>query len=43
MPNVKVFNKQGAAVGEIELNDEIFGVEPHIPAMHAVVRAYMNA
>ena len=43
MANVKVFNMQGAAVGEIALNDEVFGVEPHIPAMHAVVRAYMNA
>ena len=43
MANVKVFNMQGAAVGEIALNDEVFGVEPHISAMHAVVRAYMNA
>ena len=43
MPNVKVFNVQGAEVGEIALSDEIFGVEPHVPAMHAVVRAYLNA
>ena len=43
MPNVKVFNMQGAAVGEIALSDEIFGVEPHVSAMHTVVRAYMNA
>ena len=43
MPNVKVFNMQGAAVGELNLSDEIFGVEPHVAAMHAVVRAYMNA
>lgn len=43
MPNVKVFNMQGAAIGEIELSEAIFGVEPHVPAMHAVVRAYMNA
>ena len=43
MPNVKVFNMQGAAIGEIALSDEIFGVEPHVSAMHAVVRAYMNA
>ena len=43
MANVKVFNMQGAAVGEIALSDEVFGVEPHISAMHAVVRAYMNA
>ena len=43
MPNVKVFNMQGAAIGEIELSEEIFGIEPHVSAMHAVVRAYMNA
>ena len=43
MANVKVFNMHGAAVGEIALSDEVFGVEPHISAMHAVVRAYMNA
>lgn len=43
MPNVKVFNMQGAEVGEIALSDEIFGVELHVPAMHAVVRAYLNA
>ena len=43
MPNVKVFNMQGAAVGEMALSDEIFGVEPHVSAMHTVVRAYMNA
>jgi len=43
MANVKVFNMQGAAIGEMNLNDEIFGAEVHVSAMHAVVRAYMNA
>ena len=43
MANVKVFNMQGAAVGEMNLSDEIFGVEVHVPAMHAVVRAHLNA
>ena len=43
MPKVKVFNMQGAPVGEIELSEEIFGAEVHVSAMHAVVRAYMNA
>lgn len=43
MPNVKVFNMQGAPVGEIELSEEIFGAEVHVSAMHTVVRAYMNA
>ena len=43
MANVKVFNLQGAAIGEIELNEAVFGAEVHTSAMHAVVRAYMNA
>ena len=43
MANVKVYNMQGAAVGEMTLSDDVFGVEAHVPAMHAGVRAYMNA
>ena len=43
MANVKVFNMQGAAVGEMTLSDDIFGAEVHVSAMHAVVRAYLNA
>ena len=43
MANVKVYNMQGAAVGEMTLSDDIFGAEVHVSAMHAVVRAYMNA
>ena len=43
MANVKVYNMQGAAVGEISVADEVFGVEVHTSAMHAVVRAYLNA
>ena len=43
MANVKVFNMQGAAIGEMNLSDDIFGAEVHVSAMHAVVRAYMNA
>ena len=43
MPNVKVLNMQGAAVGEIALADDVFGVEAHGSAMHTVVRAILNA
>ena len=43
MANVKVYNMQGATVGELTLSDEVFGSEIHVPAMHAVVRAYLNA
>ena len=43
MPNVKVLNMQGVAVGEISLADDVFGVEVHVSAMHTVVRAILNA
>ena len=43
MPNVKVLNMQGAAVGEIALADDVFGVEAHVSAMHTMVRAILNA
>jgi large subunit ribosomal protein L4 len=37
MPKVDVFNMEGDIVGEIELNDGIFGVEANENAMHSVV------
>ena len=43
MPNVKVLNMQGAAVGEIALAEDVFGIEVNTSAMHAVVRAILNA
>ncbi|NLL53343.1 MAG: 50S ribosomal protein L4 [Peptococcaceae bacterium] len=39
MPKVQVVNMQGAPVGEMELNEQIFGIEPNIPVMHAAVVA----
>ena len=29
MPKVSVLNQTGSSVGEIELNDAIFGIEPN--------------
>ena len=43
MANVKLFNMQGAEVGEVVLNDEVFGADVNVNAMHMVVRAYLNA
>jgi large subunit ribosomal protein L4 len=41
---VPVRNTQGQAVGEAELQDDIFGVEPNVPVMHqALVRQLANA
>jgi len=39
MPKVQVVNMQGAPVGEIELSEQIFGIEPNVHVMHAAVVA----
>ena len=37
MPKVAVYNMQGAQVGEIELNDSVFGVEVNTAVLHSAV------
>ncbi|NPV26993.1 MAG: 50S ribosomal protein L4 [Firmicutes bacterium] len=37
MPKVAVFNIEGNQVGEIELRDEIFGIEPNEAVLHETV------
>ena len=41
MPKVALMNISGQSVGEIELSEEIFGIEPNVPVMHEVVRAIL--
>ena len=41
MPSIKVLNMQGASVGEMELKDEIFGIEPNQNAVQDVVKNYL--
>ena len=41
MPNVKVYDTTGKAVGTMDLSDAVFGIEPHVPSMHLVVRSYL--
>lgn len=41
MPNVEVVNMTGAKVGDIDLNDAIFGIEPNTAVMHDVVVNYL--
>ena len=41
MPKTNVLNMAGAVVGEIELSDEIFGIEPNTDVMHEVVCAQL--
>ena len=38
---VAMYNISGSQIGEIELNDAIFGVEPNEDVMHEVVRAQL--
>lgn len=41
MANIKMLNMAGAEVGEITLNDAIFGIEPNEYAVHATVKSYL--
>jgi large subunit ribosomal protein L4 len=37
MPKVALYNVSGAQVGEVELSDAVFGIEPHIHVLHEAV------
>ncbi|TVY06616.1 50S ribosomal protein L4 [Paenibacillus cremeus] len=37
MPKVAVFNVSGAQVGEVELSESVFGIEPHAHALNEAV------
>ena len=41
MPKAAIYNMAGQQVGEIELSDAIFGVEPNEAAVHAVVKNHL--
>ncbi|HOG00112.1 MAG: 50S ribosomal protein L4 [Firmicutes bacterium ADurb.Bin248] len=41
MPKVALHNIAGKNVGEVELSENVFGVEVNVSAMHEVVRAYL--
>jgi large subunit ribosomal protein L4 len=41
MAKVKMLNMDGKEVGEIKLNDEIFGIEPNEYAVHAAIKNYL--
>jgi len=41
MPKVAVYNMAGAQVGEIELSDSVFGIEPNEAVVHQVVKAQL--
>jgi large subunit ribosomal protein L4 len=41
MPKATVYNMAGAQVGEIELSESVFGIEPNETAMHAAVKNHL--
>ena len=41
MPKMNVLDMTGKVVGEIELNDSVFGIEPNTAVMHADVKSYL--
>ncbi len=41
MPKANVFNMSGTQVGEVELAESVFGIEPNEGAVHAVVKNHL--
>lgn len=41
MPKVTVYNMAGASVGEMELSDAVFSIEPNSTVVHTVVKQYL--
>ena len=41
MSKINVLDMAGKVVGEIELNDSVFGIEPNTAVMHADVKSYL--
>jgi large subunit ribosomal protein L4 len=43
MASIKLTTTAGKSSGDVELDDGLFGVQPHIPVMHQVVTAQLAA
>lgn len=43
MPSISVKTAAGKAAGNVDLDDETFGIEPNVPVMHQVVTAQLAA
>jgi large subunit ribosomal protein L4 len=41
MPTVELLNQRGEVVGELQLKEEVFGVEPNHTLMHQAVLSYL--
>ncbi len=43
MPSIAVKTVAGATAGDVELADDVFGIQPNVPVMHQVVTAQLAA
>ncbi|MBR2742943.1 MAG: 50S ribosomal protein L4 [Clostridia bacterium] len=43
MPKVALYNMKAEQIGEVELNELLFGSEVNVPAMHMMVKNYLAA
>ncbi len=41
MPNANVYNMTGKKIGDVELSEAVFGIEPNTYAVHAVVKNHL--
>lgn len=41
MPKAMLYNMAAKQVGEVELSEAVFGIEPNMPAVHAVVKNHL--
>ena len=41
MPKAKVFNMAGQEIGEIELSEAVFGIEPNKSVLHDSVKNHL--
>ncbi len=41
MPKIQIKDMAGKALGEMELSEAVFGIEPNVPVMNDMVKAYL--
>ncbi len=41
MPKANLYNMAGKQIGEIELSEAVFGIEPNMPVVHAAVKNHL--
>ena len=41
MPKANLYNMAGEVVGEVELSDAVFGIEPNEVVLHAAIKNHL--